>query len=147
MKVARLVVFLGALCLLAGCGVASSNPPAPEAHEIAIDRAGAGAVRLTAEEYRFGISKVTVRAGQVDFVLANQGKWTHEAVVVPVEGTRYGQPVAQVGSVPSGESGATRVTLAPGRYVIVCLLAASRDGDVVSHWSQGMEAELEVSPS
>jgi uncharacterized cupredoxin-like copper-binding protein len=101
----------------------------------------------------------TVHAGEVSLVAVNHGTRTHELVVLPLRGgaavgtrtVRADNRVSEAGSLGeastscgrgAGEGirpGATSwvtVTLAPGRYELVCNLPG--------HYTDGMYAELDV---
>lgn len=101
----------------------------------------------------------TVRAGEVSVVVRNQGMQTHEVVVLPLAGTTpagsrvsgsdgsvdesgsVGEVSATCASgkgdgIASGATGWTTLTLAPGRYEIVC--------NEPGHYQSGMFQELNV---
>ena len=101
----------------------------------------------------------TVRAGQISFVATNRGWRTHELVILPLTaGGTAGQRIAgsdgkvvETGSlgeasgdctggtgdgIPAGAVGWATVTLAPGRYELVCNLQ--------NHYADGMHQELTV---
>lgn len=101
----------------------------------------------------------TVPAGQVSLVVSNMGWRTHELVILPLAaGAVAGQrtpgsdgKVDEAGSlgeasrscaggagdgINAGTVGWTTVTLAPGRYELVCNLA--------NHYADGMRQELLV---
>ncbi|MHC1557778.1 hypothetical protein ACR9E3_02420 [Actinomycetospora sp. C-140] len=103
----------------------------------------------------------TVPAGQVSLVARNMGRRPHEVVVLPLaagaaagrrapradgtidESGTDGEVSAACGAssgegIPAGGIGWTTLTLAPGRYEIVCNLA--------NHYADGMHQELDVSP-
>lgn len=101
-----------------------------------------------------------VPAGTVSLRVVNQGAWTHELVVLPLEAGRAagartvgtdGQ-VDETGSlgeasrscgagegdgISAGATGWVALTLQPGRYELVCNLPG--------HYQAGMYAELDVS--
>ena len=102
----------------------------------------------------------TVHAGTVSFVAVNHGTRTHELVVLPVTtGTSVGSrtvgadnTVSETGSlgeasnscgrgagigIRSGATSWVTLTLAPGRYELVCNLPG--------HYAAGMYTELDVS--
>jgi uncharacterized cupredoxin-like copper-binding protein len=101
----------------------------------------------------------TAPAGQVSLDVYNMGWRTHEVVVLPLAaGAAAGQSVAgpngkidETGSlgevsgsctagagngISAGEAGWTTLTLAPGRYELVC--------NEPNHYADGMYAELDV---
>jgi uncharacterized cupredoxin-like copper-binding protein len=104
-------------------------------------------------------SPTTVSAGRVSLVAFNMGWRTHELVILPLtDGAIVGQrapaadgKVAEAGSlgeaskscsagtgegIRSGTTGWTTVTLAPGRYELICNLR--------NHYADGMHQELLV---
>jgi uncharacterized cupredoxin-like copper-binding protein len=101
----------------------------------------------------------TVPAGPVTLVVSNMGWRTHEVVVLPLAhdaaaGQRVASPDGEIdergslgevsnpcaqgagGGLLSGTIGWTTLTLAPGRYELVCNLP--------NHYANGMDAELDV---
>lgn len=111
-----------------------------------------GAMRLTAE-------RATVKHGRVSFFVTNDGSVNHEMVILPlpdsqIAGTRAIGGDAQVDEAGSfgeasntcgegsgqgilpGASGWVTVTLAPGRYELVCNLPG--------HYAAGMYTQLTV---
>lgn len=105
------------------------------------------------------VAPTTVRAGTVSLVASNMGWRTHELVVMPLaNGSAVGERVpgsdgriSEVGSageasascaagsgegIASGAAGWVTLTLAPGRYELVCNLK--------NHYANGMYAELDV---
>ena len=101
----------------------------------------------------------TVPAGQVSFIVANQGWRTHELVILPLTaGTSAGQQVpgsdgkvdeaASLGEasstcaagpgegIESGSVGWVSITLPPGHYELVC--------NLTNHYANGMHQELIV---
>jgi uncharacterized cupredoxin-like copper-binding protein len=111
-------------------------------------------------QMRLSAAPGSVPAGAVSFVASNLGWRTHELVVMPLAGQgSAGQRVpgpdgkiseeASVGEasascaagtgegIASGAVGWVTLTLAPGRYELVCNLK--------NHYANGMHAELDVS--
>lgn len=106
-----------------------------------------------------GVSPVSVPAGQVSLLAVNRGGLAHEVVVLPLAGGKApGQrPVGADGEVDEagavgeaaqtcgagegegiapGAAGWTTLTLAPGRYELLC--------NIAGHYGWGMYAELDV---
>ncbi|MHB1490317.1 sulfocyanin (SoxE) [mine drainage metagenome] len=105
------------------------------------------------------VDRATVRAGAVSFVATNLGSVNHELVVLPLadgatpgsrrvggdnkvdetgslgEASNSGGAGAGEGITP-GASGWVSLTLAPGRYELVC--------DIAGHYADGMHAVLTV---
>ena len=108
---------------------------------------------------RLLISPTTVPAGQVSFRAVNTGAWIHELTVMPLgadqgigqrrieaddqvdESARVGHVEGSCGAdegdgIAPGATGWTTITLAPGRYELIC--------NVAGHYRAGMHAHLEV---
>ena len=103
-------------------------------------------------------SPVTVKAGVVTFIASNAGWRTHELIILPLDGATDGQRsaggdgkvdesqvlgeasrpcAADAGTgLTAGSAGWTTVTLAAGRYELVCNLA--------NHYADGMHQQLVV---
>lgn len=118
-----------------------------------------GGVAPMGAHMRLAAAPTTVAAGQVSLVASNVGWRTHELVILPLTtSARAGQrvpaadgKVTEAGSlgeasttcaagtgegIDSGAVGWTTVTLAPGRYELVCNLR--------NHYADGMDQELDV---
>jgi len=70
---------------------------------------------------------VTVKAGKVTFAISNQGQMTHwfgimKAPVVLRNGSFAAKPLAESAQLNPGQSATVTATLAPGKYVLVCLM-------------------------
>jgi uncharacterized cupredoxin-like copper-binding protein len=118
-----------------------------------------GGVAPMSSRMMLNASPVTVPAGKVSLVASNVGWRTHELVILPLTaGATAGQrivgsdgKVAETGSlgeasgscaagagqgITSGQVGWVTLTLAPGRYELVCNLQ--------NHYADGMHQELTV---
>jgi uncharacterized cupredoxin-like copper-binding protein len=117
---------------------------------IAHEAAGGGAaatVQVTEKEWSLKPVPVSVKPGQVTFVLKNAGKLAHELVVLktniapgklPTKGTKATEP-GRVGKIPSIKPGGTkRVTLnlKAGKYVLIC--------NVPAHYKSGQRSAFRV---
>ncbi len=136
-KVLILSIGLGLLFLMTGCATAAE----------------ASTVRITAKEWAFQPSRSSVPAGKVTFELVNQGKITHEMVLVktdlPAKGlapraddpstmdtAAAGQVPGEIQNVAAGAAKTEALTLTPGRYLLVCNQAG--------HYKVGMVTEFTV---
>jgi uncharacterized cupredoxin-like copper-binding protein len=105
------------------------------------------------------LSPTTVPQGQVSFRVVNTGAWTHELAVLPLgpaqnigqrrieadnkvdESASLGHLEGSCGAdegdgIVPGATGWTTITLAPGRYELIC--------NIAGHYRAGMYALLEV---
>jgi hypothetical protein len=86
-------------------------------------------VRLRLDEFRITPQLVRVQPGRLKIIAFNTGVLTHNVKVELAHPDAYGQPVV-VGGTPTalpGQEVETKLTLAPGRYVMVDTLANHRD--------------------
>jgi hypothetical protein len=89
-------------------------------------------VQVVAQEFRYSLSRSTVRAGHVIVELVNRGQDTHDLDLRRVGGTHiFRFPSVQPDQVVDRE-----LKLVPGRYVLWCAIA--------DHSERGMRAVLRV---
>ncbi len=89
-------------------------------------------VQVVAQEFRYSLSRSTVRAGHVIVELVNRGQDTHDLDLRRVGGTHvFRFPNVQPGQIVDRE-----LKLVPGRYVLWCAVA--------DHRERGMRAVLKV---
>ena len=89
-------------------------------------------VQVVAQEFRYSLSRQTIKAGWAVIELRNAGEDAHDLRLRRVEGTRvYVWPVSQPGTVVD-----RTVKLLPGRYRLYC--------GVANHRTLGMQATLVV---
>jgi hypothetical protein len=101
--------------------IVSAPPPRPPAR-----------VQVVAQEFRYSLSRPTVRAGRVIVELVNRGEDTHDLDLRRVGGTRtFHFPSVLPGQVVDRE-----LKLVPGRYMLWCAVA--------DHRERGMHAVLRV---
>jgi hypothetical protein len=89
-------------------------------------------VQVVAQEFRYTLSRGTVRAGHVIVELVNRGQDTHDLDMRRVGGTH----IIRFPSVQPGQFVDREVKLVPGRYVLWCAIA--------DHRERGMRAVLRV---
>jgi hypothetical protein len=92
-------------------------------------------VQIVAQEFRYALSRRTIRAGLAVLELRNLGQDAHDLVLQRADGTRVllRWPVAQPGAVVDRE-----IRLKSGTYRLVC--------SVANHRALGMQATLRVRP-
>ncbi len=89
-------------------------------------------VQVVAQEFRYSLSRTTVKAGRVIVELVNRGQDTHDLDLRRVGSTR----IYRFPSVPPGQVVDREWKLAPGRYVLWCAMPGHRE--------LGMHAVLRV---
>ena len=89
-------------------------------------------IQVVAQEFRYSLSRTTVRAGRVIVELVNQGQDTHDLDMRRVGGTH----IIRFPSMRPGQVVDRELRLVPGRYVLWCAIA--------DHRERGMHAVLRV---
>ncbi len=135
--------------VVAGCGSASVQPTSGTGREATANTK----TRVVAREWAFELSRTSIPAGKVTFELVNQGKITHEMVLVktdlPAKGlasraddpstmdtAAAGQVPGEIQNVAAGTAKTEALDLTPGRYLLVCNQAG--------HYKVGMVTEFTV---
>ena len=146
--------FLG-LATLAGCSSSSSDTAATTGGGVTVPAGDGTPVAVTVGETSdtvmyMKVAPDSVKAGKVTFTLKNEGKKTHEMVVLKTD-TPYDQlevgsnnkvsedaSVGEVSEIKAGETGTVTLDLATGAYALVC--------NVEKHYAMGMRAPFTVTP-
>lgn len=159
---ARVRFHVGAPGYRAGPSTAVPDLPGTVVDVSLVDMGGPmmGSRRMMGGAMRVGVDRASVPAGEVSFVVTDLGRLDHELVVLPLGadqqvGTRpigpdgrvdesgsLGEASASGGEsagdgIRPGSSGWVTLTLAPGRYELVCNLPG--------HYAAGMATVLTVS--
>src|SRR6266540_740387 len=109
-----------------------------------------GPITAGMKEYAFDLSSSSAPAGKVTFKITNNGKITHEFVVLQTDLAFDKLPMTADGSVDedkltsmgeqgdmdAGQTKDLTVDLKPGRYIIICNLPG--------HFKQGMHTEFKA---
>jgi uncharacterized cupredoxin-like copper-binding protein len=117
-------------------------------------------VSSTLSNFKIALGKSSAKAGEVTFKIKNDGPSTHEFVVLKTDLAPDALPTTQENGVtiadeqgagiapidekediPSGSSTSLTVTLAPGKYVMICNIAKDE-----GHYTQGMRVGFTVTP-
>ena len=141
----RPLLLLPVLALVAaGCGSSSNDTKSTSKATAAPAAAKATDVKLS--EWKLAPSATNVAAGKVRISAANDGKTTHEMIVLrtdkPAASLGSGKRVSEAGSVgeisdlKAGASASKTFDLSPGHYVVICNLPG--------HYAAGMRADLTV---
>jgi uncharacterized cupredoxin-like copper-binding protein len=115
--------------------------------EVNVTPAGARAdvtVEVVLTEFAVSPSVNKVKAGAIRFDGKNQGGMIHELAVLSVGADGSRREVADVENIDPGKSGEFTVSLQPGRYELVCLIAPGEAGSTVDHYQQGMHTAFTV---
>jgi hypothetical protein len=91
-------------------------------------------VQVSADEFRYGLSRSSIQSGPAIVELVNYGEDEHDLRLRRVGGTR----VYLIGTVRPGAVGRLETRFAPGRFVLWC--------SVADHRSRGMSARITVRP-
>ncbi|MFH7026954.1 MAG: sulfocyanin-like copper-binding protein [Heteroscytonema crispum UTEX LB 1556] len=142
--------FTAIFALLSACN--NNTPQATPTTSPTVGSTGGTKIQATTKEMEIQLSQSTVPAGNVEFVVTNQGKVEHEFVVIktdlpldklPLKGDRLDEDKAgkEIGEIDEDElkSGTTKtlsLNLTPGKYLIVCNLPG--------HFKAGMRTLLTV---
>jgi uncharacterized cupredoxin-like copper-binding protein len=154
----RLLLMLAALVLVvaacsSGKAVSSAAPSASAAGSSTTASAStvsakqASTVSVHMKEFSLAPQPSSVPAGKVTFKAANDGKVTHELVVLNTDRAPGALPVAkgkadetgdlgEAEDVTAGTSKSVTLALKPGHYVLICNLAG--------HYQAGMHAAFTV---
>ena len=127
---------------------------------LALPACGGGAVDVTLREFEVAPAQDSASADSVTFSVANEGAETHEFVVIKTDLAPEALPTAEDGSVDeegggievigeiediaAGDTQETTLDLDAGSYVLICNLVEEEDGQVESHYQEGMHTAFTV---
>ena len=133
------VVAAGAL--VAGCGTSSSNASSSP-----------NTVTATEREWKIVADHKTIKAGDITFTVTNKGTLNHELLVIRTDLPLGGIPIGadnkfneddpkatnlgESGEYAVGLTKTFKVTLAPGKYQLVC--------NIPNHYKNGMHIAFTV---
>lgn len=102
----------------------------------------------------------SVDAGEITFAVDNQGSETHEFLVVRADSDEdlpvdedgafdedsfdEGSLIGEAEDIEAGSSAELELDLDPGSYVLLCNLVEEDDGEMESHFAEGMHVVLTV---
>ena len=160
----RTYALLVAIVLLAGMlalTAVACEEEGPSATEVEGVTPRPGVVDVTITEWIVAPFPGSVKAGTVTLNAFNIGGEEHELAIIKTDLAPDALPSKEDGSVdeadaaieliqripkfpPGPEIGSATVDLGPGKYVLICNVVVERNGQVVSHYRQGMRAAFEV---
>jgi hypothetical protein len=120
-----------------------------------------GTVEVTLQEFAIATSTTSVAAGSITFEATNDGPADpHEMVVFRTDLAIDALPTAEDGSVvedgegveligeieefPVGETRSATYDLDAGAYVLICNIVEEEDGELESHYQEGMRTAFTV---
>lgn len=124
-----------------------------------VGEGGGAEVEVTLDEWHITAEPASASAGRVTFDVRNDGEEPHELVVVrgaSIDGLSVvdgkvdegalpdGAFIGEVESFPAGESCEGTFELTAGPYLLFCNIAEEHDGELESHFQQGMVMAFEV---
>lgn len=143
-----------------GTGTTATGTGAPSCEPVGAGLTPGSEIDVTLEEYSIAVDTRRVAAGAVEFDIDNRGTEPHELVVVAAAGPGAlpttedgaldeqalgrGRLVGEVHPFEAGEDCHGTFTLDPGRYVLLCNVVESHDGDAEAHFAEGMHTVIEV---
>jgi|SRR3954454_14351049 uncharacterized cupredoxin-like copper-binding protein len=144
---ALLVLPVALAVVAAGCGSSNDQSKTTAKPSAAATRSAAkGPIDVKLDEWQVAPSAGTVAAGKVRITAANDGKTTHEMVVLRTDkpAARLGQgkrvseagSVGEIGDLKAGKTASKTFDLSPGHYVVICNLPG--------HYAAGMHTDLTV---
>jgi uncharacterized cupredoxin-like copper-binding protein len=102
-------------------------------------------VQVDLVEYTVSADKVSVPTGVIRFAAHNTSTaQIHELAVLRVKDDGSFDNLGEIENLAPGKSGETVLDVAPGRYLLACLIATGEAGSTVDHFQQGMKLEFEV---
>lgn len=122
-------------------------------------------VEIELREWSLKLNKQKLASGNVTFIAHNRGEEAHELVVVKLNNDKissaelpvnkhgsidednmtFGEIVGEIEDLAAGKEASVVFSLMPGRYAIICnMLETEPDGSMEAHYSQGMNALIEV---
>lgn len=105
-------------------------PPLPAPAAAAPTPPPPAEVRVALKDFELDPNEITARGGTITFVLANEGRFTHD---FHVEGNGVDDHSGRIGA---GRTSEWKITLAPGSYKVSCLVS--------NHAARGMTGTLVV---
>lgn len=147
------VPLAAAALLAAGCGssdsgssATSAGSPATVSRAASTTPAASGPVKVTLNEWSIAPVPDAAAAGKVTFDVTNDGKATHEMVVIRTNkkaadlgsGARVPEAgsAGETGDIKAGASKSVTLALKPGHYALIC--------NINGHYMAGMHTDFTV---
>ena len=143
-RLPRIGVCVGAVALLLGGGCSVSPG----------DKVAVGL-----REWKIDIKPESARSGRIQFQIDNDGKLTHNLVLIhkkdpselaltPDGGVDLAvdRPIDEIKDLGPGSYRAASPNVLAGDYLVVCTITQGADGQPLNHFQSGMWAKLKVVP-
>jgi uncharacterized cupredoxin-like copper-binding protein len=118
---------------------ASSTAPSGES------QGGGAPFAVTLADYRIDAAADSVPAGAITFAATNaSAEHVHELYVLRVKDDGSYTTAGEIEDIGPGASGEMTLDLAPGDYVLACLIVPGEAGSTVDHFKEGMHTPLRV---
>jgi hypothetical protein len=122
---------------------------------------GGGTVEVTLQEFAIAANPASIGAGEITFEATNEGPDDpHELVVFRTDLAPDALPTGEDGAVdeegegveliseieefPVGETQSMTLGLEAGSYVLICNIVEEEDGELESHYQEGMRLAFTV---
>jgi uncharacterized cupredoxin-like copper-binding protein len=119
----QIIGMLGATFLLSGCDLFKEAVPSPGSSSVQ-------EVQVTLKEWQIIPATISLKAGEVRFIVTNAGTMSH-GFEVEGQDVKFDE---EINPFPAGQSRTLEVELPPGHYEVYC--------QVPGHKDLGMKAEL-----
>jgi hypothetical protein len=102
-------------------------------------------VAVTLVEYSVTPDRAAVPAGRIRFTATNaSASQVHELAVLKVKDDGSYENLGEIEDIDPGNGGSVTVDMAPGAYVLACLITKGEAGSEVDHFQQGMHTPFTV---
>lgn len=127
-------------------GGTATSEQSPSASTATGEQAPASApFAVTLADYRVHAASDIVATGTITFAATNASETNvHELYVLRVKDDGSYETVKELPDIAPGAGGELTVDLAPGNYVLACLIVPGEAGSTVDHFKEGMHTPLRV---
>jgi uncharacterized cupredoxin-like copper-binding protein len=101
-------------------------------------------VAVALVDYSVTPDKTSVKSGVIRFIATNAAQQVHELAVLRRKDDGSLEKVDEIEGIEPGKGGTLSLDLAPGSYVLACLIAKGENGSAVDHYQSGMHTDFTV---